>query len=205
MKKTWERQKIWIPRENGWDYRLETEYEADVRARMQLQWYQHAVNFYKARVRKEHDVQQQPVQARQAQEPMLQQHQMQGPQQQMHMQMQKMQMMQMHMQMQQMHMQMQMQIRELAKWKRLASAAAALAIAKPTEKYLEERIPKAYNFCIQERKAVEKDTLKQQKQRQQPLPAVAGFALGFPSQETHATAEERIALELALAESPYEL
>ena len=126
MKKTWERQKIWIPRENGWDYRLETDYEADVRARMQLQWYQHAVNFYKARVRKEPDVQQQPVQAWQAQEPMLQQHQMQGPQQQMHMQMQKMQMMQMHMQMQQMHMQMQMQIREFAKWKRLASEAAAL-------------------------------------------------------------------------------
>ena len=205
MKKTWERQKIWIPRENGWDYRLETDFEADVRARMQLQWYQHAVNSYKARVRKEHAVQQQPVQAWQAQEPMLQQHQMQGPQQQMHMQMQKMQMMQMHMQMQQMHMQMQMQIRDFAKWKRLASEAAALAIAKPTEKYLEERIPKAYNFCIQERKAVEKDTLKQRKQRQQPLPAVAVFPLGFSSQETHATAEERIALELALAESPYEL
>ena len=189
MKKTWERQKIWIPRENGWDHRLETEYEADVRARMQLQWYQHAVNFYKARVRKEHDVQQQPVQARQAQEPMLQQHQMQGPQQQMQMQMQ----------------QEQMQPGEIAKWERLASAAAALSIGKPTEKYLKERMPKAYNFCIQERKAVEKDSLKQRKQRQQPLPAVAGFALGFPSQETHATAEERIALELALAESPYEL
>ena len=189
MKKTWERQKIWIPRENGWDYRLETEYEADVRARMQLQWYQHAVNFYKARVRKEHDVQQQPVQAWQAQEPMLQQHQMQGPQQQMQMQMQ----------------QEQMQPGEIAKWERLASAAAALSIGKPTEKYLKERMPKAYNFCIQERKAVEKDTLKQQKQRQQPLPAVADCALGFLSQETHATAEERIALALALAESPHEL
>jgi len=52
---------------------------------------------------------------------------------------------------------------------------------------------------------VEKDTLKQRKQRQQPLPAVVVFPLGFTSQETHATAEERIALELALAESPYEL
>ena len=52
---------------------------------------------------------------------------------------------------------------------------------------------------------MEKNTLKQRKQRQQPLPAVAVFPLGFSTQETHATAEERIALELALAESPYEL
>ena len=51
---------------------------------------------------------------------------------------------------------------------------------------------------------MEKDTLKQRKQRQQPLPAVAVFPLGFSSQETHATAEERIALELGLAESARE-
>ena len=52
---------------------------------------------------------------------------------------------------------------------------------------------------------MEKERLRQQKQQQQNLPAVAGFALGLPSQETRAAAEERIALELALAESPYEL
>ena len=134
IKKTWERQKIWIPMENGWDYRLETDYEADIRARRQLQWYQEAINFYKASVWKAHDVQQQPMQAMQVQERMLQQQQMQMPQQQMQMQMQ----------------QEQMQPGEIEKWKRLTSAAAALAIAKPTQEYLEEQ---------KQRKAMEKARL----------------------------------------------
>ena len=48
------------------------------------------------------------------------------------------------------------------------------------------------------------DDLEDKPQQQQNLAAVAGFALGLPLDESRAAAEERIAMELALAESALE-
>ena len=48
------------------------------------------------------------------------------------------------------------------------------------------------------------DDIKDQQQEQQTLPVVGGFALALPPQETRAVAEDRIALQLALAESALE-
>ena len=66
---------------------------------------------------------------------------------------------------------------------------------------LTPKLPSAAHPTKSRRKPLD---IKDQQQEQQTLPVVAGLALALPPQETRAVAEDRIALQLALAESALE-
>ena len=93
----------------------------------------------------------------------------------------------------------------------VAAAAASMSAASASvpaagtgadsEIAVTPKLPSAAHPTKSRRKPLD---IKDQQQEQQTLPVVAGLALALPPQETRAVAEDRIALQLALAESALE-